>query len=1174
MQKKILAFLTAAMCFAGVVPVNATAEVKGLQEAGGSSLISGEQSVGVYEGYYYKLSDISETAEADTAKLIIDESYSSDTVSSSCTIKSLGRELTIDAGNNDIIVLLDEAVLEKTITVKADKGSVTFFIQGSLVCGKESKGIVWHEICDGCKITYDKYMPICFYGTEDSVITLNDEAILCGSLRLPYTVLDDRSSGAFKIEYISEYDNIPTFMKPSIIGNVLLKKLVNAEKTAFAYCGGKAETGDVSEIKDIAVFEEGEMMTLDDVVELSKKGNALTLNDFAKFKGVIAGSGIFILEYDLGKGYTLMVGSVALDKIDYARLRYTGSEKYIDIRTDDVEAFIAEMNAKNDPTVLKGTETLTLDIVKELSKKGSALDWKDFEAYKGRDIGSGLYIWQFELEDGFKLLVGGVTGRTPEYIVLMRGDEKTIDIRTDDVEEFIETAPKKISYRIVKAPDKVVYRTGERIDLTGIQVEVTVGSGEPVIYTYPDVAFDYQSDIPKSPSVVLSTNFRSDIAGTYKVKVVDADNVSFDVEVVNDEETSSSTAMVTVLEINNDIMLLKPAEGSGLMRSSDRLTMGTQVLGSDITPAVGMKLKISYSDILETYPAMFGRIDKVAAVQDENGFIRGDANCDEQVDMADAVLIMQALANPDRYGRNGKDNRYITELGVLNGDMDGNGLTVGDAQAIQLKLLGLDKEDSQSITSSMIANKLFRYEKSTDFGVYAISTQRNGSYLCIEGDFDAPRDTGTWKVSENTVVLTGQFGTNRFRYEDGTLIYIAEGSDGFDIKPKDGEKFYSLFDNSGISFTQPKLSDIVTIKTDYNPAMSNWSGIGILLEFASPEYDISLEAADGHFVDWDIKAGSGPISNEGKSCDIGKNGYTFWASDSFGYPDGYETEITVNGKSGGRQIELGKIYITQVNGMTFEASLEKPNSSAVAGKKFVYEKEGFGGDCYIDFKEDGTFLYSPGYLSSYLGGGTWEISGDRVILTQENDGMSGKRVNCFRIVGNELIYIEEDSDSFIGTTVKDGEKFYVKTELDEIRQQLSDFFAAEKIDYTVVPKDKMPEQFADKYVFIEVNTADTDYAARYGEFLKDSGIDRSLIKSIPYRTDSDTELNKIRALLYCYILENNINASVDPTDEEEDLKNKTVLVKYADSSGTRAQLEKFLKEKNIDLDLVEFLAVE
>ena len=81
------------------------------------------------------------------------------------------------------------------------------------------------------------------------------------------------------------------------------------------------------------MFEEGEKVTLDDVIELSKKGNALTLNDLAKFKSVIAGSGIFILEYDLGKGYTFTIGSTTLEKIDYARLRYSGSENYIDIRT-------------------------------------------------------------------------------------------------------------------------------------------------------------------------------------------------------------------------------------------------------------------------------------------------------------------------------------------------------------------------------------------------------------------------------------------------------------------------------------------------------------------------------------------------------------------------------------------------------------------------------------------------------------------------------------------------------------------------------------------------------------------------------------------------------------------------------------------------------------------------
>ena len=148
------------------------------------------------------------------------------------------------------------------------------------------------------------------------------------------------------------------------------------------------------------------------------------------------------------------------------------------------------------------------------------------------------------------------------------------------------------------------------------------------------------------------------------------------------------------------------------------------------------------------------------------------------------------------------------------------------------------------------------------------------------------------------------------------------------------------------------------------------------------------------------------------------------------------------------------------------------------------------------------------------------------------------------------------------------------TDLEALRKQLSDFFAEEKIDYTVIPKDKMPEQFSDKYVFIKVNTVDTGYAARYGAFLKDNNIDISLIKSIPYKTDSDTELNKIRELLYCYILENNINASVDPTNEEEDLKNKTVMVKYTDSSETRSQLEAFLEENNIDPKLIDFYAYE
>lgn len=57
--------------------------------------------------------------------------------------------------------------------------------------------------------------------------------------------------------------------------------------------------------------------------------------------------------------------------------------------------------------------------------------------------------------------------------------------------------------------------------------------------------------------------------------------------------------------------------------------------------------------------------------------------------MSDAVLIMQALANPNRFGLNGTSDKRITEQGWENGDVDKNvtGLTVNDAHKIQLYLL-------------------------------------------------------------------------------------------------------------------------------------------------------------------------------------------------------------------------------------------------------------------------------------------------------------------------------------------------------------------------------------------------------------------------------------------------------------------------------------------------------
>ena len=59
----------------------------------------------------------------------------------------------------------------------------------------------------------------------------------------------------------------------------------------------------------------------------------------------------------------------------------------------------------------------------------------------------------------------------------------------------------------------------------------------------------------------------------------------------------------------------------------------------------------------------------------------GDTNCDGHVDLADAILIMQSLANPDKY--------VVSPKGKTNGDVDWSvkGLTANDALTIQEFLL-------------------------------------------------------------------------------------------------------------------------------------------------------------------------------------------------------------------------------------------------------------------------------------------------------------------------------------------------------------------------------------------------------------------------------------------------------------------------------------------------------
>ena len=64
--------------------------------------------------------------------------------------------------------------------------------------------------------------------------------------------------------------------------------------------------------------------------------------------------------------------------------------------------------------------------------------------------------------------------------------------------------------------------------------------------------------------------------------------------------------------------------------------------------------------------------------------MKGDANCDGSIDMSDAVMVMQASLNPQKYGEKGTSPDRITSQGIINANVDGkDGIDLNDALLIQ-----------------------------------------------------------------------------------------------------------------------------------------------------------------------------------------------------------------------------------------------------------------------------------------------------------------------------------------------------------------------------------------------------------------------------------------------------------------------------------------------------------
>lgn len=105
------------------------------------------------------------------------------------------------------------------------------------------------------------------------------------------------------------------------------------------------------------------------------------------------------------------------------------------------------------------------------------------------------------------------------------------------------------------------------------------------------------------------------------------------------------------------------------------------------------------------------------------------------------------------------------------------------------------------------------------------------------------------------------------------------------------------------------------------------------------------------------------------------------------------------------------------------AGCSKPvQESDIAGKSYLYEKEGFGGSFSIQINIDGTYDYYEGNLSSYIGVGEWELDGDTLLLA-DNDEAGYPLANYFKVKGDSLIFLSENSSNFLYVKVAEGEKF-------------------------------------------------------------------------------------------------------------------------------------------------------
>ena len=285
--------------------------------------------------------------------------------------------------------------------------------------------------------------------------------------------------------------------------------------------------------------------------------------------------------------------------------------------------------------------------------------------------------------------------------------------------DAVTEKPAFAEFKVIRIPDELADKA-EELDITTLYaMGVTCGLGG---ISEENSSVEIKNLEPDTKYAVLLTDFSRMYSGVKPVivsfdKAGQTKDVTIKLYPYNYNDCSASIDAVDVFKKERitglEIRLYEIPEELGASPDRAAIFESGKLIDSfrpsDDTVGVFLNLKsdVLYAAVVDGYSIAYACPDPVffsfsGSEKTKNISIDmqpsdytpyyGDVNCDNRRDLSDAILIMQALANPNKYGINGTDQGHLTTVGKKNADVVGkDGMTPDDALAIQQYLLGILK---------------------------------------------------------------------------------------------------------------------------------------------------------------------------------------------------------------------------------------------------------------------------------------------------------------------------------------------------------------------------------------------------------------------------------------------------------------------------------------------------